>query len=162
MDTTTATQSAAFPTVEDVEEFVECLFDEGTTVKETSSDLTPSEPIVYAPYLNASGAIDSYLICDIHFANSSGAALSMIHPSSAADAAKEGIVPENVFENVKEVLNIATGLVGTKSNERLTLGEIQIVKETSGVELSDSQIAWEIEIPRYAQGKLILGKIITE
>lgn len=61
-------------------------------------------------YVDDSGAVVAVCICDLALSASMGAALALIPVTVAADAASKGSFPDEIFDNLREVLNILAGI----------------------------------------------------
>ena len=63
-----------------------------------------------AIYVDDAGQLSCACVCDVGFSTSAGAALALIPAGAAAEAARTGKIPEEMFDNLREVLNIMASL----------------------------------------------------
>lgn len=151
---------SALPSLEEVHGLFVMLFGDNTVCKPGKVPMPSDTAAVIASYRDNTGALKRVLACDLSFANSAGAALSMIPMGIVNDATKAGNVPDNIFANLQEVMNIAVNLFADSFGERL---ELSIVARTKDVapEIRDAMKAgqkttFDISIPRYSAGRVSL------
>jgi hypothetical protein len=60
-------------------------------------------------------------ICDLALANHMGCALALIPAKIAEDATAQNSMPQDIFMNFREVMNVLSGLLNTLSDEHLVL-----------------------------------------
>jgi hypothetical protein len=81
-------------------------------------------PEVVAIYRTDTGVLGATLACDIEFAASAGAALTMIPADVVKECADEGEMTERLQENAHEVLNVAASLFNQPGFDHLVLSEV--------------------------------------
>ncbi|MCX7421908.1 MAG: hypothetical protein NT013_20495 [Planctomycetia bacterium] len=146
------------PTLNDVNGLFTMLFGHDTTCKQGKAPLPPDACAIVAIYNDKDGAAKRLLTCDLAFANSAGAALSMIPPGAAADATKAGSVPDNILANLHEVMNIAVNLFTETFDGRLELASVsrasELSPETKAALSSKERSTVDVAIPRYVAGRV--------
>lgn len=150
--------TTALPGVSEVSTLFAMLFGSNTACKVSKTPLTLESSVLVATYRDNAGTPRRLLTCDLEFANSAGAALSMIPPAAANDATKAREIPENVLANLHEVLNIAVNLFTETFGGRLELADVrrvaELTPELQSALKSASPATLEIAIPRYAAGRI--------
>ena len=149
---------APLPNLDDVAGLFTMLFGNDTTCKPGKAPLPPDACAIVAAYQDSTGATKRLLTCDLAFANSAGAALSMIPPGAANDAIKTGNVPDNILMNLHEVMNIAVNLFTDSFDGRLELASVtrinEVSPETKAALTSKERTTIDVAIPRYAAGRV--------
>ncbi len=134
------------------------LFGNDTNCKPGKAPLPPDACAIVAAYHDNTGATKRLLTCDLAFANSAGAALSMIPPGAANDAIKSGQVPDNILANLHEVMNIAVNLFIDSFGSRLELASVSRISELSpeakAALSSKERTSVDVAIPRYTSGRV--------
>lgn len=150
--------SATLPSLDAVNKLFTMLFGQGTICKASQTPLGPEACAVVACYRDNNGTTKRLLTCDLAFANSAGAALSMIPPAAANDATKAGHVPDNILANLSEVLNIAINLFTDSFGGRLELAGVSrlsdLPPEAKSALTAKDRATVEVLIPRYAAGQV--------
>ena len=114
----------------------------------------------YAVYINDEGMPVTACCCDIPFAAYSGAALSMIPPGGAEDAAKTGDLSEMMRGNLNEVMNICSRLFITEDTPHLKLDALYDSAEglpeavRSMVDAATGRSDFMVSIPGYGEGRI--------
>lgn len=120
--------TAAVPPVpiqEAVAEFVQALIGLGTAAsKVTPPTLEPDGDRIIATYCDDLGRTAALVTADLAFAASTGAALAMIPAAAAAEAVKEGALPETLLENYREIANMTSSLLNTANTPHLRLVDV--------------------------------------
>ena len=137
----------------------------------TSQAVEPAEPIgkpeVVATYADAEGQAKYALVCDLSVANSMGAALTRIPPGGAEDATRTGQVPDNLADNLHEVLNICSAIFSDVAHDRIVLGEMFVpgkdMADGFADELTTANCLLQIqfELDRYQSGKLTFVELAS-
>ena len=115
---------------------------------------------IVAVYINDEGEPVTACCCDIPFAAYSGAALSMIPPGGAEDAASKGDLTEMMRGNLNEIMNICSRLFITEDTPHLKLDALYDSPETlpeaarTMVESAAGRSGFEVSIPGYGAGKI--------
>lgn len=142
------------PTENDVKRMLAALFGDELVVGAGASDVGESYVAVYVDAENQPGAV---ICCDSSFAAYAGAALSMLPPDAATDAANSGDLSATMRENLHEVMNICTGLLIGESTPHLRLTELCRLDETDApdaIKEVSSSSCFNVVIPRYGAGQL--------
>jgi hypothetical protein len=145
--------------------FLDGLFGSEAKVDHIEPPSSLADPRVTATYNNAEGGLEFAIICELKLANSLGAALAMIPPGGAEDASAEGVIPENIGENLYEVLNILSAAFADAEHHRVVLDKVFHPDQpleadlAAKVDAAQNLIQIEYETGRYQAGKMSLLKI---
>jgi hypothetical protein len=74
-------------------------------------DLDPPRPVV-ATYVDPQHRLATVAVMDLPLAAYAGAALALIPKCGAEAAVEDGLLPDNLFENVSEILNVLAAPIG--------------------------------------------------
>jgi hypothetical protein len=85
------------------------LFGKAVTTKKGVA-ITSSTKAFTATYIDDGGTPQCVCACDVPLAASMGSALALIPPGATVEAIRKGQLPEEMFENLREVLNIMASL----------------------------------------------------
>ena len=138
------------------------LYGDDIKVAADEDALALEDSKLYGLYVDGEGTPVGVCLCDTHFAAYAGAALSMLPPGGAEDAADTGDISATMKENVYEVMNICSRLLMSDDTPHLKLENMyNDVAELSeeAVEMIKSAEAgshFDIDIPNYGKGKLSL------
>lgn len=141
------------------------LFEGETTSTSIESPVLIADPRVIATYKDDEDRFAFAFVCELAVANSLGAALTMIPAGGADDATKAGEVPDNIGENLHEVLNICSSIFADFAQTRIVLGEVftpgKTVPNEVAERLADAECMTQIEyeVKRYQSGKISLFRI---
>jgi len=159
----TTTGPKRLPCANDTRHLLTMLFGTDTTVALRKAPILSSEAAIVAVYHDNEGALKRLLVCDLAFANSAGAALSVIPPGSALSAIKAGQVPDNILDNLIEVMNVAVNLFTESFGGRLELVSVlrraDLPPETVAALESPQRTKIDVAIPRYEKGRVDLISI---
>jgi hypothetical protein len=117
---------------------------------------------VVATYVRDDGAAGALAIADIPLVAYAGAALALIPPGYAREVAGSGQLPENIFENFHEILNIGSRWFNSPRTPHVTLKDVmykpQAFAQDVGAILRNPgpRLDVEVSIPGYGDGKLTL------
>ena len=112
-------------------------------------------------YVNEDGDAQGYVACDIAGGAKLGAALTQVPMGPVEDAIKDGALPENLAENLFEVLNISVNLFEGNDGSRIVFQKLVTDSAEVG-ELREKVDACEkvvttIDIQRYGDGKVMIA-----
>ncbi len=118
-------------------------------------------PIVVATYLDGAGNLAAVALLDLSLACSAGAALVMLPRVVADEGMASGGIPDNIGENLHEVLNVWSGVFNSPSTPRVKLGAVTtsdtLAPEVAALAKAPSgRLDLEVAIPGYAAGRLTL------
>jgi hypothetical protein len=100
------------PMPEDVRDLLTDLLGKATGVEKLRFDLNDEDnKFVTGIYLEKDGSLGGACVADVAFAASSAAALALVPPVVAGEAARSGQLSESLAENFFEVANILTVLL---------------------------------------------------
>jgi hypothetical protein len=112
------------PDVPQVKSLLSMLFD-GLDVKAgTKPDVSAKSGSYCGVYVADDGTPGALCVCDIAFAANSGAALSMLPPPVAKEAARIKELTEVMIANLREVMNICTRLLLREGSPHLKLQDL--------------------------------------
>ena len=145
------------PNIAQVRELLGMLFD-GMIVKAAPKfDLSPQSNAYFGVYIAAGGAPVALCACDIAFAANCGAALSMLPPNAAKDAAKSKELTEVMVANLREVMNICTRLLLHENTPHLKLDALFSASKlpepaAAIIAAAKGRIDFEITLAKYGPG----------
>ena len=149
--------------VEKILNLLGSLYDNEAFAKEIEDPTAIDGVNVVATYKEAEGDTSLFAIsCELSLANSLGAALVKIPPGSAQSSTNDGEVPENIADNLHEVLNICSSVFADLENQRIVLEKMYLPGQERAEGLDDKlnsasnllQVNYELD--RYQPGKLSL------
>ncbi len=147
------------PDVPQVRELLGMLFD-GLSVKPGPKlDVSPKAGSYFGVYVADDGNPAALCGCDMAFAANSGAALSMLPPTVAKEAAKDKDLTPVMLANLHEVMNICTRLVLRDNSPHLKLRELCQVSALPApaaaiLGAAKGRVDFEIGIGKYGSGVL--------
>jgi hypothetical protein len=113
---------------------------------------------VVGVFRNDAQEIVVLVVADVPLAAAGGAALAMIPATAAQDAARSGVLPPNMAENFREVINVMSGLLTGSGNRAVRLTEFAVgtVPEQAGKVFSApvGRLDLELDIQGYGKGAL--------
>jgi len=118
------------------------------------------EPLAFGVYRDTDNEIVGVMIADIPFAAVSGSVLSLIPPTTTAEALKAGKLSGLMSENFEEVLNICSRFFST-DDRRAVLKEVVYAKVAEGdicqvVKRGAKGTGFDVRVKGYATSKLAL------
>ena len=152
-------------TTDKIDNILGGLFTGEKTSSVMESPIEITEPCVFASYRDAAGELQYGVVVELSLANALGAALTMIPPGGAEDATTAGEVPENIGENLYEVLNIVSAVFADFHEHRVVLDKvatpgIELDSETSDrIANGECLIQIEYALERYMPGKMSFIKV---
>jgi len=147
------------PDVAQVKDLLGLLFD-GLSVKlGPKLDVSPKASSYFGVYVSDDGTPAALCGCDMAFAANSGAALSMLPPNVAKEAAKDKELTPVMLANLHEVMNICTRLMLRDDSPHLKLRELCAQSALSPPAAAimgapKGRIDFEIGIAKYGTGVL--------
>lgn len=109
------------PIQETVRDLVGDLLGRPAMVLKQAEPLADAAVAVVATYVNEADKVATVALCNLGFANGVGAALSLVPIPIAREATAAGEVPDNLLENVQEVLNVMARLFNTATAPHVRL-----------------------------------------
>jgi len=159
MSTPAESMAIPLPDAVQVRDLLGLLFD-GLTVKPAAKlDLSPKSGGYYALYVTDAGAPAAICGCDLAFAANGGAALSMLPPNVAKDAAKAKALTDVMEANLREVMNICTRLMLQDGSPHLRLDQVYAAGAAPAAAAAIAGAAkrradFEIGLGKYGSGML--------
>jgi len=111
---------------------------------------------VLASYVDSDENIKGQILCDLPLAAMLGAALTHIPMGGVEDAIASGRLPENLSDNLAEVLNIAVNLFPHHESSRLVLKDVVLEGTADQLQSLESTVKLAVAIQRYGQGCMVL------
>ncbi len=114
------------PRLDDVEKLLHGLFGREVTAKRLPQLTAVDDPWLHADYRDKDGRLRAMAVCDKGVALAFGGALSLIPPAVVKESANAAALPENLFDNAYEVLNVFASLFNDHRQGALhvRLGEV--------------------------------------
>ena len=153
------TATYQLPAGKAVAEFLGDLY--GLSVTAVDSGDADATLAAIGEYVNDDGEVRGYVACDLNAAAKLGAALTQVPMGAVEDAVSGGSLPENLAENLFEVLNISVNLFEGSDSARIVFH--RLVTDSSEVDqLNEKVSACEkvvttIDIQRYGNGNLVIA-----
>ena len=153
------TTAYPMPDASKVKSMLGLLFD-GLDVKPGRKfEVLPTSGCWVGLYVSDAGVPAAACIADVALAANAGAALSMLPPAVAKDAAKSKQLTDVMVGNLREVLNICTRLLMTDTSAHLRLAEVfpatalpaGVATVLSG---QKGRVDFELTVPKYGPGTL--------
>jgi hypothetical protein len=147
------------PDAAQVKDLLGFLFD-GTAVKAAPKlDISPSSGSFLALYVADDGSPVALAACNIAFAANAGAALSMLPPAAAKEAAKNKLLTPAMNDNLREVMNICSRLMLRDGSPHLRLDHVCLANAlpptaTALVSATTGRADFEITLGKYGAGAL--------
>jgi hypothetical protein len=154
-----ATASHPIPDAAQVKDLLGMLFD-GLSVKlGPKLDVTQKASTYFGVYVSDDGTPAALCGCDMAFAANSGAALSMLPPNVAKEAAKDKELTPVMLANLHEVMNICTRLMLRDDSPHLKLRELCVQNALAPpaaaiIGAPRGRVDFEIGIGKYGTGVL--------
>jgi hypothetical protein len=154
-----AAQAYPLPDAAQVKELLGMLFD-GLSVKPGSKlDVSPKASTYFGIYVAKDGSPAALCGCDMAFAVNTGAALSMLPPAAAKEAAKDKSLTPVMLANLHEVMNICTRLILRDDSPHLKLSEVCAraalpSPATAIAQTPKGRVDFEIGVGKYGVGVL--------
>ena len=154
--------SLLLPDAGDVRDLVNGLLDRGVTVTRESQPVLPGRAVhVVGSYVDDTATVRAVTMTDHLLGTVLGAALALVPPPRVEQAVTEGLVPTDLAENTREVLNVAASLFNT-GEEHLKLQATWVVPEPVTDEVVDflripaQRTDLRVEVPGYGEGLLAI------
>lgn len=100
-----------------------------------TSPIAPNTRLVIATYKSDNGAEQCAAVMELALGANAGAAMSLVPAKMAQDAAKTGKVPENIMENLQEVLNVLSGEFDRPSAAHAVLDKVYLTPPDPAADL---------------------------
>ena len=150
----------ALPTADAITKLISSLVGKNVTVKAGPVLKQPPRGGVVAVCVDDAKNVVAVIVTDVQLAAATGAALAMIPPAAAQDAARTGSLPPNIADNCHEVANVMCSLLTASGGRGVRLGDF----DTSGVPASaepvlggaGARLDLEVEIRGYGKGQLAI------
>ena len=153
------TTAYPMPDIAKVKTMLELLFD-GLEVKAGKKfDIVPPSGSWIGLYVSDEGKPVAACAVDCALAANSSAALSMLPPGVAKDAAKSKELTDVMVANLQEIMNICSRLLMNDSSAHLKLDKVYPSKAmppplTALLGASHGRVDFELNVPKYGAGTL--------
>jgi len=157
MSAAAGTCAHPLPDVALVKDLLGMLFD-GLTVKlGPKLDASPKSSAYFGVYVSDDGTPVALCGCDLAFAANSGAALSLLPPNVAKEAAKSKDLTPVMLSNLHEVMNICTRLMLRDDSPHLKLRELTVVSALPAPAVAilnapKGRVDFEVGLGKYGSG----------
>jgi hypothetical protein len=154
--------SIVLPGAGDIRDLVNGLLDRGVTVTREAQPVLPGRAVhVVGSYVDDTQTVRAVAMTDHLLGTVLGAALALVPPPRVEQAVNEGLVPTDLAENTREVLNVAASLFNT-GDEHLKLQATWVVPEPVAEQVVDflrvpaQRTDLRVEVPGYGEGVLAI------
>jgi hypothetical protein len=108
----TLTAGSPLPAAPSVRELFEGLLGRDIDAVIGTGAVNPNEPpgAVVGVYTDDRMALRAIVLLELSLAAHGGAAIALVPVAQAEGAAEDGVLPDNLYENIAEVLNVAASL----------------------------------------------------
>jgi len=150
------------PTVENAAKVFGDLFGRELEVKK-STTLQVEQPGLVGTYVNDDGELVALVVCDVEFACNAGAALAMIPPDVAKGSIKQATIEDDLLENTREILNIASRLFNyAGTNIHVALKDVHLNQDPLTEDVIElikrpiKRLDLDFDVEGYGPGRFIL------
>jgi hypothetical protein len=149
------------PDAPKVHDILGMLFD-GLDIKPGGKfDQTPTGGAWFGVFVGDSGAPVALCGADVNLAASFGAALSMLPPAAAKEAAKSKELTPVMCENLREIMNICTRLVLDANSPHLKHDQVYPIQSLPAgaaalLSAAPGRREFQLQLPKYGGGVLTL------
>jgi two-component system chemotaxis response regulator CheY len=133
-----------------------------TVTKGPAPTLDLSQPATVAVYVHDNGMTAAACVCDLALTASLGAALALIPAAAAHEAIEQHVLPAQLLDNHREVVNVAARLFNRPSLAHVRLREVYVTPALLPLEAVNlvagetQRLDLEVEINGYPPGRLWL------
>lgn len=153
--------TAYLPAPKEIRDLLGDLLGREVTVAPTSPFAPgPYAPATVAVYVTDQLEVAGVIACDLKLSAAAGAAIGLVPPGGAADAAASGTLPANLAENLQEVLNVAAALFNTPGAPHLRLYTMHPAGQTLPADVVaraltlGRRVDLTVEVAGYGSGRL--------
>jgi hypothetical protein len=155
------TTAYPLPDVRKVQGILGTLFDALDVKLGGTFDQTPNGGAWFGVFIDHTGSPVALCGADVSLAASLSAALSMLPPASAKEAARSRELSAGMCENLREVMNICTRLVLDSTSPHLKLDQLYPAKALPAAAAAllanaPGRREFNLQLPRYGGGVLCL------
>lgn len=125
--------------------------------------IKPAAPLTFAFFRDDEGLPATVIICDLALAAFTGAALAMVPPEEGKKALRTNKLPESIYENYREVVNIVGGtLFNSPETPHLALQDVFVTPDRLSTELKPlmtepvNGLFLDVTIEDYGDGKMTI------
>ena len=154
-------EQLALPTPFDVREVLEGLLGRDVTVDVCPPYLPgPDAPALLGTYVDDRLALRTVAVVDVPLGANLGAAVGLIPRAQAAEAAESGLVPANLLDNLREVLNVLASTLNRagQAHQRLyelhAAGTLPPADVSSWAKVPVGRLDLQVGIAGYGGGQL--------
>lgn len=153
---------SAMPNGADVRGLLNGLFDRAVTTQDEPAPVLLGRDVhVVGSYVDDTGAVRAVAMVDLVLGTVMGAALALVPPPRVEEALATQLVPADLADNTREVLNIAASLFN-EGSLHLKLAQTWVVPEPVAPEVVDflrgrsHRADVRVDVPGYGEGVLAL------
>jgi hypothetical protein len=151
---------APMPDAGDVRGLLNGLLDKPVTVTRERDPVLPGRDVhVVGSYADDEGALRAVVLCDQPLGIVLGAALALVPRPRVEQALATGLVPEDLAENTREVLNVGASLFNSGA-AHLKLSDTWVVPQPVGddvvgfLRVPCQRADLRVDVPGYGEGVL--------
>jgi len=153
---------SALPTGGELGVLLDGLLDRGVTAVEQPEPCLPGRDVrIVASYVDDAAEVRVVVLLDLPLGTGLGAALALVPAPRVAEAVREGVVPPDLADNTREVLNVAASLF-TSAGVHLKLAEVAVAPDLVGERTVDflrvprRRSDMRVSVPGYVDGLLAI------
>lgn len=150
--------STQIPTPESVAHLIEGLLGKAVKTKKITS--WKEAPVAVAEYRMDTGDLSAACLCDLPAGSNLGAALTLLPAPRAAECIKKKSIDEDILDNVREILNVASSLFNKSGGAHVSLKAVHSTPDKLPDDVAElvktpaSRLDVELAVPGYGPGKL--------
>lgn len=148
------------PSAFDIRELFEGLLGREIEWKAVSAHVDPLEGAVVGAYVDDFDNVMAVVLCDVALAAYAGSAIALMPAAGAEASIEENLVTAAQFDNIAEILNVASSMFNKPGTQHLRLHSTYAPRETLPAEVSKwalmpaSRIDGRLNIEGYGSGHI--------
>ncbi|MGE0810645.1 MAG: hypothetical protein AB7N69_08520 [Immundisolibacter sp.] len=150
----------ALPTADAVAKLIASLAGKNVTVTAGSKLKAPPMGSAIGVCMDETPSVAAVIVADVALAAAAGAALAMIPPTAAQDAARSGVLPVNMADNFREVTNIMCSLLTAAGGRGVRLTDFSVAGAPSAAEAvlagTGARLDLVVDVQGYGKGQLAI------
>ena len=155
-----STAASPLPVALEVRELLEGLLGRDVDAVVGTKPVNPQEPpgAIVGVYVDDLLTLRAIILTDVALSAYVGAALALIPARTAGEAAEEGRLTPNLYDNTREVLNVAASLFNHEGAPHVRLYEAYAPREVLPPDVAKYVLAYvrrldmELEVAGYGKG----------
>ena len=154
--------TAVMPDASDVRALLQGLLDKPVAVEHQPQPVLRGRDVhVVGSYVDDDGAVRAVVLCDQVLGTVVGAALALVPPRRVEEALETGLVPADLADNTREVLNVGASMFNSGA-AHLKLQSTWVVPEPVAEDVVSflrepcQRTDVKVDVPGYGEGLLAL------